>query len=198
MSRIKINATKSQPKIFTLRRPKMPDPLKIKNVDIKWNRKDQPVRYVGVLLDQKLTWKYHIKEIANKTYVKLAKLYPIINRHSRLKIECGITLFKTIIRPSLTYACPIWGGAAKRNLDKLQIVQNKFLRRIIKAPWYLSNKQIRYELQIEKLNMYIRRLSEKFFEDLAKADCAKNFNLGCSAKNIKINSRFPKDKLRPP
>ncbi len=151
LRRILINPTKTRAKIFTHCRPTKPPSLIINNINIPWLDNNIPVKYLGLHLDQRLTWKSHIQIITNKTYHKISKLYPICNSKSKLRIDCGISIFKSIIRPSLTYACPIWCNASSTNIKKIQIIQNKFLRKILKADWFISNKQIHRELQIDSI-----------------------------------------------
>jgi len=56
------NPSKSEAKIFSLKRYTNPTQLKIKNQPILWNNKDQSIKYLGVYLDEKLTWKMHINK----------------------------------------------------------------------------------------------------------------------------------------
>lgn len=136
--------------------------LTISNNPVPWLNNNQSVKYLGVKLDRRLTWKNHIVDIANNTYAKLGKLYPLINKNSTLRIENGVTIYKSIIRPSLTYACSVWGGAANTHINKLEIIQNKFLRLITKAPWFIPNAQIQRELNISCIKAHINKLSKNF------------------------------------
>ncbi|GBL87800.1 RNA-directed DNA polymerase from mobile element jockey [Araneus ventricosus] len=86
---------------------------------------------------------------------------PIEN--SSLSLENKIILFKQVLRPILTYAAPIWGLAAPSNRKKLQILQNKLLRIIVNAPWFIRNSVIHSDLQIELIEDHIQKLSRKFF-----------------------------------
>jgi len=196
--RIKINPTKTQAKIFTLCRPLNPSPLIINNTIIPWLDNNIPVKYLGLYFDRRLTWKAHIQNISNKTYQKITKLYPIINKYSKLKIDCGISIYKSIIRPSLTYACPIWCNASSTNIRKLQVIQNKFLRKILKAECIISNNQVHRELQIEKINNFIILQSKNFFSNLTNTPSFKHFNLGKNYNSNRIRFHFPKDIFRPP
>ena len=197
--RIKINPTKTQAKIFTLCKPKFPRPLVVNNTIIPWLASDTPVKYLGVNIDSRLTWKKHIEVITSATYAKISKLYPLINFRSALNLECAMLIFKSIIRPSLTYACPVWNNTANSNIEKLQKIQNKFLRKCAKAPWFISNSQIQRELQIEPLIEHIRKNCDKFFTLLPSSPCCTKFTMGKTLNNHKrIRSRYPKDMYKPP
>jgi len=64
----------------------------------------------------------------------LSMLFSILNRKSTLEKKCSLLIQKQILRPLITYACPIWGKCALTHLKKLQIFQNKILRIITNAP----------------------------------------------------------------
>ena len=63
--RININPNKTQAKIFTLCRPSKRPPLIINKTTFPWL--DTTVKYLGVYLDQRLTWKSHIQMTIDKT-----------------------------------------------------------------------------------------------------------------------------------
>jgi hypothetical protein len=35
-------------------------------------------------------------------------LYPLINYSSTLQIKCSLLIYTSIIRPLITYTCPVW------------------------------------------------------------------------------------------
>lgn len=57
---IKLNVTKTEAKIFTLRRPNTPPNILLENQMIEWNPADSAIKYLGVYLDKKLSWAIHI------------------------------------------------------------------------------------------------------------------------------------------
>jgi len=67
--KLNLNPKKSAAKIFSLKRYKDPQTIYIDNQPIKWNNKD--VKYLGVFLDEKLTWNIHTNK---KTHSKLCKI----------------------------------------------------------------------------------------------------------------------------
>ncbi|GBO40428.1 RNA-directed DNA polymerase from mobile element jockey, partial [Araneus ventricosus] len=99
--------------------------------DLTW---DKEVKYLGLILDDKLTFRSHLKYNTEKFRAKVHLLIPLIGRRSPLTLENKLLLFKQILRPILTYAAQIWGLAAFSNRKKAQILQNKILRIIVNAP----------------------------------------------------------------
>jgi len=194
--RIRINPHKSNCKIFTLRRPKNPQEITILGTKVPWST--SPIKYLGVLFDKRLTWKPHVNAIIDKTKLKLCKLSPIINRRTPLRVECRLLIFKSVIIPTMTYACPIWGGAAPSTINRLSVLQNKYLRQTLNAPWFIPNHQIRRELRIKEFKETLTNLANKFFMNLPNSPCTETYNLGRNNSRPRIISRFPKDRFKPP
>ncbi|GFU03262.1 putative RNA-directed DNA polymerase from transposon X-element [Trichonephila clavipes] len=75
-----------------------------------------------------------------------------------------------ILRPTLIYACPIWGHAAHSNIKQIEIAQNLILRTITKADWYIRNADIRSALNIKTLKEVIKKIATKFFNNIDAHD----------------------------
>jgi hypothetical protein len=75
-------------------------------------------------------------------------MYWIIGKNSELLLENKLLLYKTILRPIWTYGIPLWGTASQSNIEILQRFQNKVLRAIVNAPWYVPNSILHADLSI--------------------------------------------------
>lgn len=195
--KIAINPTKTEAKIFTLRNPAQPQNLNVSGHDISWNPADQAIKYLGVYLDRKLNWKFHINKKLNLAYAVLSKLYPILNRRSSLQRKNSILLYKSILRPILLYACPIWSTSSPSTMKKLQTFQNKLLRIILKCPWYVRNNQTHVELGISHVNNYIKHLTSKFFQKLHLTSGMNFFGTGqpSNLQTLRLKPRLAQDLL---
>ena len=83
------------------------------------------VKYLGVLLDQHLSWNYQIKSVALKVSRGLgiiAKLKPF------LKDNLIRTIYFSVVYSHLYYGIEAWGSADPTTLNKLVILQNKAVR----------------------------------------------------------------------
>ena len=82
-------------------------------------------KYLGITLDQTLTFNNHInrliRTLSHKAY-QLAKIRRYINEETSLKI------YKTMIIPYLDYGDIIYDAAPLKQLEKLQKIQNRCLR----------------------------------------------------------------------
>ena len=89
-------------------------------------------KFLGVILDQHLSWKDHIKTISSK----IAKNIGILNRASYLlPPKIRLTLYYSLIYPYLGYCNLIWASTYKSNLQRLTILQKRALRFIAGTPY---------------------------------------------------------------
>lgn len=70
----------------------------------------------------------------------------------------------------MLYACPVWSFAAKSNLAKVQIIQNKMLRVFRNGPYYISNKILHNDFKIKSINATINKLGSNFYDKIANHD----------------------------
>ncbi|GFX88011.1 RNA-directed DNA polymerase from mobile element jockey [Trichonephila clavipes] len=119
-----------------------------------------------LLLDSKLTWKQHILHARNKFRNALRLIYPLICRDSTMTRDNKVLLYTAVLRPILSYGCPVWGYAAKSNLKTLEISQNKTIRMIVHANMYMRNADIYKALKLQNFKSYIQKLAINFFDSL--------------------------------
>jgi 4-amino-4-deoxy-L-arabinose transferase-like glycosyltransferase len=66
-----------------------------------------------------------------------------------------------LIRPMVDYACLIWMSAARTHVRTLQVLQSKYIRFSISAPWYTGNRKIREDLGVPYFSDHMRFLNER-------------------------------------
>jgi Reverse transcriptase (RNA-dependent DNA polymerase)/Endonuclease-reverse transcriptase len=139
--------------------------IKINNEPLSW---DKQAKYLGLTLDSKLSWKPHIDKITLRTKATRAQLNSLLKRKSKLNIKNKLLLFKTIIRPGMSYAFPVWGHVLgkKRYAHKLQAQQNISLRMATNAPWFVRNSVIHRDLNIDSLEDHFLHLLKKYRENV--------------------------------
>ena len=154
----KINEKKSTHVTFTLQKQICPL-VSINNITVP--NKDT-VRYLGMTLDRRLTWKRHFVDKSKQLRDKLKKFYWLIGRRSKLNIQNKITLYKAVIKPVCTYGIQLWGTASNSNIEILQRFQSKTLRSLINAPWYLTNETIHRDLKIPSVKDEIHKSRSRY------------------------------------
>ena len=83
------------------------------------------VKYLGILIDNNLSWKHHIDHILIKisqTIGLISKLRHFVPKHTLINI------YRSLIAPYLSYGLIVWGQACKSYLDKLLKLQKRVLR----------------------------------------------------------------------
>ena len=83
------------------------------------------VKYLGVLLDSNLSWKFQINNVAlniSRTVGVVARLRHFVLRTTLLNI------YQSLILPYLTYGLAAWGQAAKTYLQKILVLQKRVHR----------------------------------------------------------------------
>lgn len=145
--RIKINESKSTHVTFTNRRV-ICNPVTINNKPIP--RADE-AKYLGIHLDKRLTWKKHLTMKRKQLNIKIRRLYWLLGYKSQLSLNNKILVYKIILKPVWTYGIQLWGCAKNSNVNIIQRFQNKALRLIANAPWYVTNETIHRDLKIAKI-----------------------------------------------
>ena len=90
------------------------------------------VRYLGIYVNSKLTWSDHCKIIASKA----TKLLNVLHR---TMFGCSIlarnVAYKSIVRPSMEYACVVWNPHTEKDGALLDAIQNRAARWVLKSRW---------------------------------------------------------------
>lgn len=167
--RIEVNPEKSAAVFFSrdprgLTRPdsqhRTVSPISLFGRPIPWVEK---AKYLGVILDSRMTFGPHITAVRNKAAFYLGRLGPIFrNRRMSLRNKC--TLYKACIRPVLTYASVVFAHAARSHLAKLQIIQNRFARNATAAPHYLRVADLHLDLELPSIISFMKKASRRYFE----------------------------------
>ncbi len=87
-------------------------------------------KYLGVMLDSKLTFTHHVTYLRKKSISRvkmLGKVRPMVDQ------SIALTIYKTIISPLFDYADVVFDCLSQQDSDRLQRIQNWALRIILQA-----------------------------------------------------------------
>ena len=90
----------------------------------------------------------------------------LLSPKSHLSIKNKLLFNKTILKPVWTYGIQLWGSASTSNIEILQRFQSKVLRKILSAPWYVTNEVIHNDTKIPKVSEEISKFSVKYHNRL--------------------------------
>ncbi len=86
-------------------------------------------------------------------------MYWLIGKNLSLSIYNKVLLYKQILKPVWTYGIQLWGCTKPSNIQIIQNFQNKVLRNIVNAPWYIRNSDIHRDLKVEDVATEIKKFA---------------------------------------
>ena len=87
--------------------------LKIANLPIERLTES---KFLGVIVDENLTWSRHIKAIQTKMARYIGLMYKL---KSQLPLKVRIQIFHSFVQSHINYCSLVWGFSAKTNIDSL-------------------------------------------------------------------------------
>jgi len=144
----------------------------------------------GIQIDKTLSFSKHIATAINKTEAVGHHLYPILNNKSPLTTK--IYIYKTYMRPILTYAAPAWySNASKSNKKKIETVRSSTLRRITDLRWFVSNHTIKNSSRIQTVQEFIASTIEKLKINIAASNHPHTDKLKTNPSSFKTFKNRP-------
>ena len=90
-------------------------------------------RFLGVIVDEKLSWASHIKAIKTKMSRFIGVMYKI---KRQLPIKARLQIFQSFVQSHLNFCSLVWGFAAKSHIESLFATQKQGIRAVI--PGYVN------------------------------------------------------------
>ena len=81
--------------------------------------------YLGLTLDEHLSWAKYILILSNKLAQKVAILRRLMSKVPSYMLQ---TIYNTIIQPHIDYCISVWGYAPDVHISKIQRLQNRAAR----------------------------------------------------------------------
>ena len=123
-NRLALNIDKTNFVIFHSPHVKVPEPIVIRFCRKKIQR-ENCVKFLGILLDSDLSWKYHINELSKKLSRTIGIFY---------KIRCFVPseilrlLYYSLFYSFLSYGVAVWGFTYKTYTQKILVLQKKIIK----------------------------------------------------------------------
>ena len=140
-------------------------------IDDKNIEKVEITKFLGVLIDNNLSWKahtMHISKIVSKYNGIIRKIRPYLNKDSLL------TLYNTLVLPYLSYCTLIWGDKNNSFTESLFILQKKLIRTCTYSLWLEHTTPLFLALNKLKIrDIYTYQLAihmYRFYHDLLPPD----------------------------
>ena len=106
------------------------------------------VKYLGITIGEKLTWNTHVEYVCNS----LIKFFGIFEQ-LRHKVTTNIVrqLYHAFIYFKIKYGLEVYGNTSSRNISKLQVMQNKVLKHVMRFDTRTGTNLLHTTLDIMKV-----------------------------------------------
>lgn len=161
--KIRINAGKTVVMFHTKRRLKQlpPNEMTINGTQVPVT---STARYLGVHLDNRLTFKDHMDKKCLQASNAIRRLYPFLRRNNFATKKLKLKIYKTYIRPILSYGAPIISDASVSQKLKLERKQNQAMRLVLNAQRSAKIREMQTKLKLESMSEFLQRIQRKFLE----------------------------------
>ena len=179
LNKLSLNSGKTEFILF--RSPNRPVNLDIFiNLDGKRLKPVKFVKYLGILIDEHLSWNTQIQHLCKK----LSRATGILSklRHNAPLKTCLSVYFALFYQP-LIYGCNVWSLTSEGNLDKIEKIQKKVVRILTFSDFNSPTNELFIRLKIVKfrdiLKMQHLKLTFEHTKNVTPVELRKLFNI-CS------------------
>ena len=141
---ISLNTDKTEFVIFRKQKQKLDG-----NFKIKFNGKrifaSSYIKYLGVLIDEHLTWNYQVFELSKKLNRANSMLSKIRHYVDKMTLR---SLYFSLFSSHLNYCCQVWGQNGNRHINKILSLQRSALRIISFKPFRSDVSTLYSDLKI--------------------------------------------------
>ncbi len=173
-------------------------PKKKKNDDINITlsvggtelKQENVVKFLGMYLDEYLSWDMHVKNVCGKLSKNLYMIRSVKNLLPSWSLK---TLYSSYIHSHLIYGLSIWGTmASKSNLKRVRILQNKALRAVAKAKFNANATRLCKNLNLlnvdDLIELELTKISYRYIQKELPSPVANLFL--SNAFNHRYQTRF--------
>ena len=123
-------------------------------------------KYLGVVIDKKLTWRKHMKATAERAEKSLRLILRLCDTKRGVSQRLLILLYESCVRPILEYASEVWGDVSKTNAQKLTTVQHHALKASLGVNRRSHTADVCVEAQVPPLEPRRQVQALKFWKKL--------------------------------
>jgi len=125
------------------------------------------VKYLGYILDSKLSLKPHIEFTCGKALRSMSKIGLLMKGRNGLNVKLGIELYVTLVRPHLEYALPAWAFLmTSSQMEELEKTQAQCLKKIMGLHVHTSTEALHVASGVIPMRFRAQELCEREFTRL--------------------------------
>ena len=106
-------------------------------------------KFVGIKLDEFLTWEHHTKYVSGKAANAVFALSKLKNT---VPLNAKLTIYNSLLRPFIEYGICAWGRSKSININRISTLQKRAMRCIFDAKYNAHTDPIFLNLQVLKFN----------------------------------------------
>ena len=149
-NKLTLNINKTNFIIFTTKSKReqmdIPNTLQIENIII--NRITH-TKYLGLIIDEQLSWKEHIHQLCNK----LKGLFPIFyDIRNFINLKHSQIIYYAMVLSRINYGLIIYGSADNKFMLLLQTLQNKLVKVLLNRNYRDPTNEIHDQMEILKVS----------------------------------------------
>lgn len=149
--KLKLNVSKTKLMIISNQKNINRDAIDIRINGAKLDTVNE-IKYLGVIIDEKLKFDKNINYVARK----MAKKTGVLQRIGRkLNMQQKIDIYKTTIETHLNYCASLLFLSTKTDINRLQVIQNKAMRCILRVRKEYPTKALLNTLEFLNCNQRI-------------------------------------------
>lgn len=128
-NKLSLNVDKTNYMIFKTKGKRVQSRLSV-NINNKPLKQVKSSKFLGVIIDEHLSWNEHTKYLKSK----LSKAIGILCKARKvLNVSTLVTIYNSFIYPYLTYGVEVWGNAVECNIKPIITLQKRAIRMINSA-----------------------------------------------------------------
>ena len=120
--------------------------------------KVKSIKYLGVMLDEKITWNNQIEYLSGKLS-RNAGIFSKLRYYLNNKVL--LQMYHALFNSHLQYAILCWGSTSMTSLNRIQVLQNRAIRNMMKSPRF-------FRLDNHYLNLRILKVQDLYKLEVAK------------------------------
>lgn len=144
MRRNKLSINFAKTEYMLISNKKNIDSFKINIDSYEIERKDH-IRYLGVLLDNKLTWHYQVEKVRLKV---VSGVWALARLRNFVSAKILLNVYYSMICSHINYCILSWGSAARTVLKPIYVLQKKAVRLITRSDYKAHANPIFKKLNI--------------------------------------------------
>ena len=170
-NKLTINLSKTNYMIFTNKRSQRKFSITVGDQEILRCRK---AKYLGVIIDDKLTWQHHLQSLKNKLASGCWALYRLkdyVNKKTLRMVYFGL------IYSNLQYCISCWGSASQCHLEPLNILNRRAIRTIFNADRRAHTTPLFHSLNTLKIDDIYKLQIGKIMHQISTNTYRGNYNI---------------------